>query len=248
MVLWVLILALFGALVALVRAATCRRRLKARVLAVQAMIGVGFLAVHAVATSNPFTAHHPRARPMARDLNPLLQDPGLAFHPPFLYLGYVGLLDGVLLRRRRADRGARRRRPGRAGCGPGRLPAWCVLTFGIAHGHAGGPTTSLAGAASGSGTRWRMPRSCRGSIGTALLHSAIVVEKRDALKSWTILLAILAFSFSLIGTFLVRSGVLTSVHAFAVDPERGVFILLSWWPRHRRIADAVRAAGAGAEG
>src|SRR5262245_23728192 len=221
MVLWVLILTLFGALVALF-GGNLPLGLKARVLVVQGMIGFGFL-LFIIATSNPFTRIIPPPANGA-DLNPLLQDPGLAFHPPFLYTGYVGFsltfsfAVAALLEGRVDPAWARWVRPWT-------LLAWCALTFGIAMG------SWWAYYELGWGGFWFWDPVENASFmpwlaGTALLHSAIVVEKRDSLKSWTILLAIIAFSFSLIGTFLVRSGVLTSVHAFATDPSRGIFILL----------------------
>jgi len=221
MVLWVLILSLFGACVA-----TFGRNLppplRARVLSVQAMIGVAFLAF-IVFTSNPFLRLDP-APPDGRDLNPLLQDPGLAFHPPFLYLGYVGFSTtfsfaiAALIEGKVDPAWARWVRPWT-------LAAWAALTTGIAM----GSWWSYYELGWGGWWAWDPVENASFMpwlIGTALLHSAIVAEKRDALKSWTILLAILAFALSLIGTFLVRSGVLTSVHAFAVDPRRGAFILL----------------------
>jgi cytochrome c-type biogenesis protein CcmF len=221
MVLWVLILTLFGALVATF-GNNLPAALQARVLSIQAMIAFGFLAF-IVATSNPFQ----RVVPPPADgqgLNPLLQDPGLAFHPPFLYLGYVGFsmafsfAVAALIEGRVDAAWARWVRPWT-------LLAWCALTFGIAMG------SWWAYYELGWGGWWYWDPVENASLmpwlaGTALLHSAIVVEKRDALKIWTVLLAIIAFSFSLIGTFLVRSGVLTSVHTFASDPARGVFILL----------------------
>ncbi len=221
MVLWVLILTLFGALVATF-GGNLPTALQARVLSIQAMIAFGFL-VFIIATSNPFL----RVVPPPADgqgLNPLLQDPGLAFHPPFLYLGYVGFsmafsfAVAALIEGRVDAAWARWVRPWT-------LLAWCALTFGIAMG------SWWAYYELGWGGWWYWDPVENASFmpwlaGTALLHSAIVVEKRDALKVWTVLLAIITFSFSLIGTFLVRSGVLTSVHAFANDPARGVFILL----------------------
>ena len=221
MVLWVLILTLFGALVALFGGGL-PLGLKARVLSIQGMIGFGFL-LFIIATSNPFTRIIPPPANGA-DLNPLLQDLGLAFHPPFLYVGYVGFsltfsfAVAALIEGRVDPAWARWVRPWT-------LLAWCALTFGVAMG------SWWAYYELGWGGFWFWDPVENASFmpwlaGTALLHSATVVEKRDSLKSWTILLAIIAFSFSLIGTFLVRSGILTSVHAFAVDPERGVFILL----------------------
>jgi cytochrome c-type biogenesis protein CcmF len=221
MVLWVLILTLYGAAVALFGTAL-PPTLRARVLAIQGMIGAAFL-LFILKTSNPFTRVVP-APLDGNDLNPLLQDPGLAFHPPFLYLGYVGFsmafafAVAALIEGRVDAAWARWVRPWT-------LVAWCALTTGIALG------SWWAYYILGWGGWWAWDPVENASFmpwlaGTALLHSAVVVEKRDALKSWTILLAIIAFSLSLIGTFLVRSGVLTSVHAFAVDPERGAFILL----------------------
>ncbi len=220
LLLWVLILTLFGATVATF-GANLPPALKARVLSVQGMIGVGFLAF-TLFTSNPFLRLDP-APPDGRGLNPLLQDPGLAFHPPFLYLGYVGFsmafsfAVAALIEGRVDAAWARWVRPWT-------LAAWGFLTVGIALG------SWWAYYELGWGGFWFWDPVENASfmpwlVGTALLHSAIVVEKRDALKSWTILLAILTFALSLIGTFLVRSGVLTSVHSFAVDPERGIFIL-----------------------
>jgi cytochrome c-type biogenesis protein CcmF len=220
LLLWMLILTLFGAAVA-----TFGRNLpatfRARVLAVQGLIGVGFL-LFTVLTSNPFE----RADPAPFDgqgLNPLLQDPGLAFHPPFLYLGYVGFsvafcfAIAALIEGQVDAAWARWVRPWT-------LAAWCALTTGIALG------SWWAYYELGWGGFWFWDPVENASFmpwiaGTALLHSAIVVEKRDTLKAWTILLAIITFSLSLLGTFIVRSGVLNSVHAFASDPARGVFIL-----------------------
>jgi len=220
MLLWVLILALFGAAVA-VMGGNLPAGFRARVLAVQAMIALGFL-LFILFTSNPFNRLVPPPLD-GRGLNPLLQDPGLAFHPPFLYLGYVGFsmafsfAVAALIEGRVDAAWARWVRPWT-------LVAWCFLTVGISMG------SWWAYYELGWGGWWFWDPVENASFmpwlsGTALLHSAIVAEKRDTLKSWTILLAILTFSLSLLGTFLVRSGVLTSVHAFATDPERGVFIL-----------------------
>ena len=220
MLLWALILALFGAAVAIF-GNNLPDTLRSRVLAIQALIGVGFLAF-LLFTSNPFQRVFP-APPDGNGLNPLLQDPGLAFHPPLLYLGYVGFsvtyafAVAALLEGRVDAAWARWVRPWA-------LAAWCFLTLGIALG------SWWAYYILGWGGFWFWDPVENASLmpwlaGTALLHSAIVVEKRDALKSWTVLLAILAFSLSLLGTFLVRSGVLTSVHAFAQDPARGLYIL-----------------------
>ena len=220
MLLWVLILTLFGAMVAGF-GRNLPMGLKARALSVQAMIGAAFLAF-ILFTSNPFERLIP-APLDGRDLNPLLQDIGLAIHPPFLYLGYVGLsmafsfAVAALIEGRVDAAWARWVRPWT-------LAAWVSLTIGIALG------SYWAYYELGWGGWWFWDPVENASfmpwlVAGALLHSAIVVEKRNALKTWTILLAILAFSLSLIGTFIVRSGVLTSVHAFATDPERGVFIL-----------------------
>ncbi len=220
MLLWVLILAGFGASAAWFGAAL-PPRLRARVLSVQAMIGVAFLGF-IIFTSNPFLRIE--SPPFnGQDLNPLLQDPGLAFHPPFLYLGYVGLsmafsfAVAALIEGRVDAAWARWVRPWT-------LAAWMFLTVGIALG------SWWAYYELGWGGFWFWDPVENASfmpwlLSAALLHSAIVVEKREALKSWTILLAILAFGFSLIGTFIVRSGVITSVHSFASDPQRGIFIL-----------------------
>ena len=220
MLLWVLILTLFGALVA-VFGGNLPERLKALVLSVQGWIATAFL-LFVLTTSNPFLRLlDPPAE--GNDLNPVLQDIGLAIHPPLLYLGYVGcsiafafaiaaLIDG------RIDAAWAR------WVRPWTLAAWTFLTLGIAMG------SYWAYYELGWGGFWFWDPVENASlmpwlVATALLHSAVVMEKRDALKIWTVLLAILAFSFSLLGTFLVRSGVLTSVHAFASDPTRGIFIL-----------------------
>jgi cytochrome c-type biogenesis protein CcmF len=220
MMLWVTILALFGALVAAF-GGNLPVKLKANALAVQAWIAAAF-ELFILVTSNPFLriADAPLE---GRDLNPILQDPGLAFHPPLLYLGYVGFsisfsfAIAALLEGRIDAAWARFVRPWV-------LVAWMCLTLGIAGG------SYWAYYELGWGGYWFWDPVENASLmpwlaGTALLHSAVVMEKRGALKVWTILLAILAFSLSLIGTFLVRSGVLTSVHAFATDPRRGIFIL-----------------------
>ncbi|MFV0386375.1 heme lyase CcmF/NrfE family subunit [Paracoccus sp. (in: a-proteobacteria)] len=220
MLLWVLILSLFGAAAA-VFGDNLPPSLRARALGVQAAIGAAFYGF-IIFTSNPFLR---LANPPfnGRDLNPLLQDPGLAFHPPFLYLGYVGLsmsfsfAMAALIEGRVDAAWARWVRPWT-------LAAWMFLTVGIALG------SWWAYYELGWGGFWFWDPVENASfmpwlLAAALLHSAIVVEKREALKSWTILLAIMAFGFSLIGTFIVRSGVITSVHSFASDPARGVFIL-----------------------
>ncbi len=221
LLLWALILALFGASAAWF-GGNLPPTLRARVLAVQGMVGVAFLAFM-LFTSNPFLRL--AVPPLdGQDLNPLLQDPGLAFHPPFLYLGYVGLSMSFSFAVAALIEGRVDAAWGRW-VRPWTLAAWVFLTIGIALG------SWWAYYELGWGGFWFWDPVENASfmpwlLAAALLHSAIVVEKREALKSWTILLAILAFGFSLIGTFIVRSGVITSVHAFANDPERGVFILL----------------------
>lgn len=220
MLLWVLILALFGAAVAWF-GHNLPATLRANVLCVQSSIALAFL-VFMIATSNPFER---LASPPAdgNGLNPILQDPALAFHPPFLYMGYVGFsmafsfAIAALIEGRIDAAWARWVRPWT-------LAAWMFLTIGIAMG------SWWAYYELGWGGWWFWDPVENASFmpwlaGTALLHSAVVMEKREALKVWTVLLAILTFSLSLMGTFIVRSGVLTSVHAFAVDPARGVFIL-----------------------
>jgi cytochrome c-type biogenesis protein CcmF len=220
MLLWVLILGIFGGAVAIF-GKNLPKTLLARTLAVQGLIGAAFLAF-ILFTSNPFIRLDP-APPNGNGLNPLLQDPGLATHPPFLYMGYVGFsiafsfAIAALIEGKVEPAWARWVRPWT-------LAAWAFLTLGIMLGSA------WAYYELGWGGWWFWDPVENASLmpwlaGTALIHSAIVVERRDALKRWTILLAILTFSLSLIGTFLVRSGVVTSVHSFAVDPERGVFIL-----------------------
>jgi cytochrome c-type biogenesis protein CcmF len=221
MVLWVLMVAAFGGAVA-VFGRNLPVSLKANVLAVQASIGLAFL-LFILATSNPFL-RIADAPAEGRGLNPILQDPALAFHPPFLYAGYVGLsiafsfAVAALIEGRLDAAWARWVRPWT-------LAAWMMLTVGIAMG------SWWAYYELGWGGWWFWDPVENASLmpwlaATALLHSALVMEKREALKVWTVLLAILAFSLSLMGTFLVRSGILTSVHAFAVDPARGVVVLL----------------------
>jgi len=221
MLLWVTILTLFGASVA-VFGKNLPDSLRATVLSIQGLLSASFIAFILFA-SNPFLRLDP-APLEGQGLNPILQDPGLAFHPPFLYIGYVGFsivfsfAVAALIEGKVDPAWARWVRTWT-------LAAWCSLTIGIALG------SWWAYYELGWGGWWFWDPVENASlipwlIGTALLHSAIVVEKRDALKSWTILLAILTFSMSLLGTFLVRSGILTSVHTFATDPERGVFILI----------------------
>jgi len=221
MLLWVLIVSLYGALAAWFGGGL-PPGLKARVLAVQAAIGAAFYAF-ILFTSNPFE-RLAEAPFDGQDLNPLLQDPGLAFHPPFLYLGYVGLsicfsFAVAALIEGRVDAAWGR------WVRPWTLAAWICLTVGIALG------SWWAYYELGWGGFWFWDPVENASfmpwlIAAALLHSAIVVEKREALKSWTILLSIVAFGFSLVGAFITRSGIITSVHAFANDPERGVFLLM----------------------
>jgi cytochrome c-type biogenesis protein CcmF len=220
LLLWILILVVYSAILAL-RGSNMPIAMKARVLAIQGMVTCGFLAF-SLFTSNPFLR---LAMPPidGKGLNPILQDPGLAMHPPMLYLGYVGLSMAfsfavAALIAGDVDRlWAKWMRPWV-------MAAWCALTLGIALG------SWWAYYELGWGGWWFWDPVENASLmpwlaATALLHSAIVVEKRGQLKSWTILLAILAFSLSLVGTFIVRSGLLTSVHSFASDPARGVFIL-----------------------
>jgi len=220
MLLWVLILTFFSALVA-VFGKNLPLRLSALVLACQSCIAGAFLAF-ILFTSNPFIRLSPPAL-QGRDLNPVLQDIGLALHPPMLYLGYVGFsvcfsfaIAALLCGRVDAAFGRWVR--------PWALLSWLCLTWGITAG------SYWAYYELGWGGYWFWDPVENASLmpwlsGTALLHSALVLEKRSALKIWTVLLAIITFSFSLLGTFLVRSGILTSVHSFAVDPARGLAIL-----------------------
>ncbi len=198
------------------------QQLLARVISVMGLISIGFL-LFLLFTSNPFERLIPPA-PDGRDLNPLLQDPGMVFHPPILYMGYVGFsvafafAVAALIGGRLDATWARWSRPWTT-------VAWSFLTIGIALG------SGWAYYTLGWGGWWFWDPVENASFmpwltGTALIHSLAVTEKRGAFKSWTVLLAIVAFSMSLLGTFLVRSGVLTSVHAFATDPARGVFILV----------------------
>jgi len=221
MILWVSILALWTMAVTLF-AKSLPETFRIRLISVMGMVSIGFLAF-IIFTSNPFERLIPAALD-GRDLNPLLQDPGMVFHPPVLYMGYVGfsvafafaiaaLLDGRL-----DITWARWTRPWTT-------VAWVFLTLGIAFG------SKWAYYELGWGGWWFWDAVENASfmpwlVGTALIHSLAVTEKRDAFKVWTVLLSICAFSLSLLGTFLVRSGVLTSVHAFATDPRRGVFILM----------------------
>ena len=220
MMLWTLILVIYGLAVSIFGRGL-PPGLRARALAIQGLIAFAFI-LFILLTSNPFLRVDPPP-PNGQGLNPLLQDPGLAVHPPMLYLGYVGFsmaysfAIAALIEGRVDAAWARWVRPWT-------LVAWCALTLGIALGSWWSYYTL------GWGGYWAWDPVENASLmpwlaGTALLHSSIVAEKRDTMKSWTIFLAIIAFSLSLLGTFLVRSGVLTSVHSFASDPARGVFIL-----------------------
>ena len=220
MLLWALMLGGWTSAVALL-SRHLPERIAARVIGIMGLISVGFL-LFIITTSNPFDRLLPPAED-GRDLNPLLQDPGMVMHPPLLYMGYVGFAVAfsfaiaALLEGRLDSTWARWSRPWTTA-------AWCFLTIGIALG------SWWAYYELGWGGWWFWDPVENASfmpwlVGTALIHSLAVTEKRGAFKSWTVLLAILAFSLSLLGTFLVRSGVLTSVHAFATDPKRGVFIL-----------------------
>ncbi|HUL64562.1 MAG TPA: heme lyase CcmF/NrfE family subunit [Burkholderiaceae bacterium] len=221
MLLWVFMLAVWSISVA----ATSRDlpdEVVARVLGVMGLVSVGFI-LFMLTTSDPFDRLFPPAAE-GRDLNPLLQDPGMVMHPPMLYMGYVGFsvafsfAIAALLGGRLDTAWARWSRPWTT-------VAWCFLSVGIMLGSA------WAYYELGWGGWWFWDPVENASfmpwlVGTALIHSLAVTEKRGTFKAWTVLLAIFAFSLSLIGTFLVRSGVLTSVHAFATDPRRGIFILL----------------------
>ena len=221
LLLWMLMLTGWGAAVS-VASRQLPEVMVARVLAVMGLIGIGLLAF-ILFTSNPFDRLLPAAAE-GRDLNPLLQDPGLVFHPPMLYMGYVGFsvafafAIAALISGRLDAAWARWSRPWTTA-------AWVFLTLGIALG------SWWAYYELGWGGWWFWDPVENASfmpwlVGTALIHSLAVTEKRGAFKNWTVLLAIAAFSLSLLGTFLVRSGVLTSVHAFASDPRRGIFILV----------------------
>jgi cytochrome c-type biogenesis protein CcmF len=221
LLLWVLLLALWSVAVALF-SRSLPLDMVARVIGVLGLISVGFL-LFILTTSNPFERLLPAAMD-GRDLNPLLQDPGLVIHPPMLYMGYVGMAVAfafavsALMSGRLDAAWARWSRPWT-------VIAWTFLTFGIGLG------SWWAYYELGWGGWWFWDPVENASlmpwlVGTALIHSLMVTEKRGSFKAWTVLLAIAAFSLSLLGTFLVRSGVLTSVHAFASDPKRGVFVLI----------------------
>jgi len=220
MLLWVTVMSFAGGLIALLERRLPERTMSAT-LGAQAFVGLGFYAFLLI-SSNPFE-RLPVPPPEGNGLNPLLQDLGLAFHPPTLYLGYVGLsvafsfAVGALLTRQVTPDFAKVMRPWVLG-------AWIFLTLGITAG------SYWAYYELGWGGWWFWDPVENASLmpwlaATALLHSASVLAQRDALRAWTIMLGVVAFSMSMIGTFLVRSGILTSVHAFAVDPERGTFIL-----------------------
>ena len=220
MLLWVTVLSVAGGFFAVLSRRTNERTLVAA-LGAQATLALGFYAFLLIA-SNPFARLFP-APPDGRGLNPLLQDPGLAFHPPTLYLGYVGLsiafslAVGALLTNEVDARLARAMRPWV-------LAAWILLTLGITAG------SYWAYYELGWGRYWFWDPVENASLmpwlaATALLHSINVLAARGALKAWTMMLAVVAFSMSMVGTFLVRSGILTSVHAFAIDPQRGTFLL-----------------------
>jgi cytochrome c-type biogenesis protein CcmF len=218
--LWGLTLALCGGAVALFGGGL-PAALRARVIGVLGLTSVGFL-LFALLTSNPFLRVWPMP-PDGQGLNPVLQDPGLAFHPPILYAGYVGFAVPFAFAVAALIEGRVDAAWGRW-VRPWALASWCFLTGGIALG------SWWAYYTLGWGGYWFWDPVENASLlpwltGTALLHSAVVVEKREALRVWTVLLAIGTFSLSLSGTFLVRSGILNSVHAFATDPGRGVFIL-----------------------
>ena len=220
MLLWILILSVYSAAIATFKAGG--ERLSAQALGIQGLIAAAFL-LFVLLTSNPFVRLFPQPFE-GNGLNPVLQDPGLAFHPPLLYLGYVGMSAtfsyavAALLEARNDAAWVRAARPYA-------LAAWTALTLGIAAG------SWWAYYTLGWGGFWFWDPVENASlmpwiVATALLHSMMATERSGAFKSWTLLLAIAAFSFSLIGTFLVRSGIITSVHAFASDPARGTFILL----------------------
>jgi cytochrome c-type biogenesis protein CcmF len=221
LLLWALVLAGWTAAVALF-SRSLPRAMSARVLAILGSVSVAFL-LFILLTSNPFARLLPDFPPDGNDLNPLLQDPGLIIHPPMLYMGYVGFavpfafaLAGLM--------GGRLDSAWARWSRPWTLAAWCFLTLGIALG------SWWAYYELGWGGWWFWDPVENASFmpwlaGTALLHSLAVTEKRGVFKAWTVLLAIIAFALSLLGTFLVRSGVLTSVHAFASDPARGLFVL-----------------------
>ncbi|MDF1646329.1 MAG: heme lyase CcmF/NrfE family subunit [Legionellaceae bacterium] len=222
MLLWVLILSAWMVAIVLL-SRRLERVFYERVLVVLAALSIGFL-LFLLCTSNPFLRQFDVLGTTGRDLNPLLQDPGFLFHPPMLYMGYVGFSVAFALAIAALWLG-RVESVWASWARPWTLAAWCFLTAGITLG------SWWAYRELGWGGWWFWDPVENASFmpwlaGTALLHSLVVNEKRNLLKAWTVLLAITAFSLSLIGTFLVRSGILTSVHAFAVDPARGLYILL----------------------
>ena len=245
LLLWSLMLAAWGAAVTTF-SRHLPQTLRARVLAVMGLVAIGFL-LFLLATSNPFARLSP-APAEGSDLNPLLQDPGMVFHPPMLYMGYVGFsvafafAIAALIGGRLDAAWARWSRPWTT-------VAWAFLSIGITMG------SVWAYYELGWGGWWFWDPVENASfmpwlVGTALIHSLAVTEKRGTFRSWTVLLAIIAFSLSLVGTFLVRSGVLTSVHAFATDPARGVFILafLALVIGGSLLLYALRASAVGAGG
>lgn len=221
MLLWVAILSFWTLLVVLF-SSSLEQAMRTRVLVVLGLLTIGLL-LFLLSTSNPFLRQFQVLNTQGRDLNPLLQDPGFLFHPPMLYMGYVGFsvafafaIAALWAGKVQANWSKWTR--------PWTLAAWCCLTAGITLG------SWWAYRELGWGGWWFWDPVENASfmpwlVGTALLHSLAVTEQRQQFKAWTMLLAVAAFSLSLIGTFLVRSGVLTSVHAFAVDPQRGLFIL-----------------------
>lgn len=221
MLLWVAILSFWMVLVGFFSVGL-DREMRTRVFVVLAFLSAGFI-LFLLTTSNPFLRQFQNLNTLGRDLNPLLQDPGFLFHPPMLYMGYVGFSVAFAFALAALWAGKLEAHWSKW-IRPWILAAWCCLTAGITLG------SWWAYRELGWGGWWFWDPVENASfmpwlVGTALLHSLAVTEQRQQSKAWTILLAIMAFSLSLIGTFLVRSGVLTSVHAFAVDPQRGLFIL-----------------------
>jgi len=238
LLLWVFILTIWMAAVA-VFSRQLPLDMLARVLAVLSLVAIGFY-LFLLTTSDPFVRLLPNIPVDGRDLNPILQDPGLVAHPPMLYMGYVGFAVpfafaiAALLRGKFDAAWARWMRPWT-------LVAWCFLTLGIILG------SWWAYRELGWGGFWFWDPVENASflpwlVGTALIHVLVVAEKRDIFKVWTVLLAVCVFSLSLLGTFLVRSGVLISVHAFAVDPKRGLFLLEFFNVGSGRVASIVRMA------
>ena len=221
MMLWVAILCSWTLAVSLF-SRSLEEEMRCRVLVVLGVLAIGFL-LFLLCTSNPFLRQFVDLKSQGRDLNPLLQDPGFLFHPPMLYMGYVGFSVAFAFAVA-ALWGGEIQASWAKWTRPWTLAAWCCLTIGITLG------SWWAYRELGWGGWWFWDPVENASFmpwltGTALIHSLAVTEKRQQFQVWTLLLAIMAFSLSLIGTFLVRSGVLTSVHAFAVDPQRGLYIL-----------------------